>query len=245
MVSANHLVPPTGELPCFDGLLPGVDDHTPPAVPDTLADLRLEAVIEAVAGRGEEPGYLAGVARRPVREVDAIHFRQEIFADLHDGKVHEVLERFTLQMRRIRGRLATVAKTADRNTREAAFLAAARAYCSAVRELAEGAAAVTTRIHSRGLRAFLAFVERYTEQAEFLRLDADSAHARAALDSIDYCVHVQGLRVTVSRYQGEEDYRWSRCSSASSNPRRHRHRGGSTPTGCATPPWRSGPKQRW
>ena len=206
MASANHLVPPTGERSTFDGLLPGVDDHTPRAAPDTLADLRLDVVIEAVAGRGEEPGYLAEVARRPSREIDAIAFRQEIFADLQDGKVREVFERFTLDMRRIRGRLATVAKTADRNTREAGLLAAARAYCSAVRELHAGAAAVTTRIRSRGLGAFLAFVERYTEQAEFLRLEDDSAHARAALDSIDYCVHVHGLRVTVSRYQGEEDY---------------------------------------
>jgi hypothetical protein len=61
-------------------------------------------------------------------------------------------------------------------------------------------------VESRGLRAFRDYLAVYLATDEFSRLAADTATCKRDLGKITYLVRVKGMRVEVSRYDGEPDY---------------------------------------
>jgi len=169
-----------------------------------LTDLRLDQVIGAVAGKQEEPEFLAGLFRQQVRDAGTLEYRHQVFQDLEDPVLFEAAREFVGQMGRVRTQLDQAGKMRSAHQREGWFLDAAAIYCDAVRSLAAGLA--SGPVVSRGLRAFRDYLAAYLASAEFTGLAGDTADRRKELAQVTYLVRVKGLRVEVSRYDGEADY---------------------------------------
>ena len=172
--------------------------------PAFFSDLRLDQVIEAVAGEREERELVAGLLRQQVRDIGTLKYRHEVFADLEDAVLFEAARTFTSQMRQVRAHLGQLARMRSAHQRAGWFLDAAVIYCDAVRSLAANLA--SRPVASRGLLAFRDHLAAYLASEEFARLASDTADRRNDLAQVTYLVRIKGPRVEVSRYDGEADY---------------------------------------
>jgi DNA mismatch repair protein MutS len=171
---------------------------------ELLADLRLDLVIEAVAGERDERDFITALLRRRVRDEGTLRYRHEVFADLEDPAVVEAAQAFCGQMQQVRAHLAALARMRSSHQRAGWFLDAAAIYCDAIRALAAGLDPLP--ISSRALQAFRDYLAAYMASAEFTRLASDTADRRKELAQVTYLVRVKGPKVEVSRYDGEPDY---------------------------------------
>ena len=169
-----------------------------------LADLRLDQVIDAVASNQEEPDFVAGLLRRPAGDISTLRYRHEVFQDLEDPVLHDAVTVFSGRLREVRAHLSQLAKMRSPQQREGWFLDAALIYCDAVRRLSAGMA--DRPLTSRGLLAFRDYLAGYAGAPEFDQLAAYAADCKNQLARIMYLVRIKGLRVEVSRYDGEPDY---------------------------------------
>ena len=169
-----------------------------------FSDLNLDQIVKAVAGDREERDLIARVLDEQVRHVDTIRYRHEVFQDLEDAGLVRAATGFSEQMRQVRVHLDQLPKMQSDRQREGWFLDAAAIYCDAVSTLATdlGARAIT----SRGLGAFRDYLADYTASPGFTRLAADTADRKNDLAAITYQMRIKGLRVEVSRHDGEPDY---------------------------------------
>jgi DNA mismatch repair protein MutS len=127
-----------------------------------------------------------------------------VFRDLQEPGLFERAGRFAERMRQVRVHLDQLAKMHSRYQREGWFLDAAGIYCDAVRSLAGDLA--SQPITSRGLVAFREYLAGYVGSPEFAGLASDTKDRKDDLAQVRYLVRIKGLRVEVSRYDGEADY---------------------------------------
>jgi DNA mismatch repair protein MutS len=167
-------------------------------------DLYLDQIVEGVADDREERELIAALLYQPVRDLGTLQYRHEVFADLEDPALFAAAGQFAEQMRQVRVHLAQLAKMRSRYQREGWFLDAAAIYCDAVRSLAGELA--SRPVTSRGLLAFRDYLAAYIASAGFARLASDTAARQDDLAQVMYQVRIKGLRVEVSRYDGEPDY---------------------------------------
>ncbi len=171
--------------------------------PGFFRDLNLDQVVESItAGRDEY--QLKPFFYTPLRDVEAVYYRHEVFRDLEDGAVMEAIQAFSRRMQEMRAHLAQVEKLYYTSQKKRWFVEAVEVYCDAVRSLAEGFASLG--LTSRGLRAFRDYILDYTASVTFTSLISATRELKDALASVKYCVHIAGNRVTVSRYEGEPDF---------------------------------------
>jgi hypothetical protein len=181
--------------------LPGPGDQADQAV---LADLRLDQVIVKVARGQDERGLITGLLGQPVRDIDTLRHRHEVFRDLEDPGLFQAAGQFAAQLRQVRGHLARLPKMDSGHQRDGWFLDAAAIYCDAVRAMA--AELEARAVSSRGLTAFRDYLSGYVRSAAFERLAAGTAARQADLAAVTYQIRVKGPRVEVSRHDGEPDY---------------------------------------
>jgi DNA mismatch repair protein MutS len=172
--------------------------------PAVLSDLNLDQIVAAVAGDREERDLISGLLQQPVRDAGIIRYRHEVFSDLEDGGLFGSLTRFSRQLQQARRHLTQLADMRSDRQRDGWFLDAAAIYCDAVTALAEDLGARPVR--SRGLAAVRDYLSGYVSSAGFTRLAADTAARKGDLRGITYQIRIKGLRVEVSRYDGEPDY---------------------------------------
>jgi DNA mismatch repair protein MutS len=172
--------------------------------PAVLTDLNLDQVVAAVAGDREERELITRLLQQPVRDIGTIRYRHEVFTDLEDPELFQAIGEFTRQLRQVRSHLKQLADMHSVQQREGWFLDAAAIYCDAVSALASDLA--TRPISSRGLTAFRDYLAGYVSSEAFARLAADTAARTDDLAAITYQIRIKGLRVEVSRYEGEPDY---------------------------------------
>jgi hypothetical protein len=171
--------------------------------PSCFADLNLGQVVDAIAA-GKEEYDLKPFFYTHLRDADTIRFRHEVMQDLEDESLLEDIRAFAQRMTRVRRYLGLAEKLEFRNHKEGWFLEAARLYCEAV----TGLASSLDRPHfrSRGLRAFHAYLTEYVRSDGFVALATDARETKDQLGAVEYCVAINGLRVRVTRYDGEADY---------------------------------------
>ena len=171
---------------------------------DSLADLRLDQVIKAVAGEGDERELISEVLSRPVRDAAVVRYRQEVFADLEDTRLFSPVGVFCAQMRQVLSHLRQLAVMRSRHQAAGWFLDAAVIYCEAVRSLA--ASLDDAPVGASALLAFRDYLTDYLASAEFIGLASETAGLRDDLSAVRYLVKVRGPRIEVSRYNGEPDF---------------------------------------
>ncbi len=169
-----------------------------------LADLRLDQVIEAVAGQRDERDLIAGLLRRRVRDTGTLEYRHEVFADFEDQRLTQVTAAFCGQMSQVRAHLRQMSGMRSSHQRGGWFLDTAGIYCDAVRSLAAGLGQAS--VASRAIRLFQSYLADYLDSAEFAELARDTADRKTDLAQVAYLVRVKGSRVEVSKYEGEPDY---------------------------------------
>jgi DNA mismatch repair protein MutS len=171
--------------------------------PDFFGDLNLDQVLESmVASRHRydlEPFFYA-----PLHEVDAVRYRQEVLLDLEQPDVHASVAHFCEGMQRMRDHLEQSQKLRVRLQKQAWFLEAIEIYCATVRLLADELA--SRDLTSRGLRRLRTYLDGHTASQQFVSLADETRALEHALDAVRYAVHINGGKVTVSRYEDEPDY---------------------------------------
>jgi len=171
--------------------------------PACFRDLNLDQVVEAiVAGREEyalEPFFSA-----PLRDVDAITYRHEVFRDLERQPVWDSIMAFARAMLAMREHLAQADKLYYKYQKESWFLDAVSIYTKAVTGLRAGLTGAP--IASRGLVAFEEYLSGYVGSTPFASLVGDANDLQDEFARIAYCLQIEGDRITVSRHESETDY---------------------------------------
>jgi len=192
----------------FSGLLQ--EEPTRQASPEDqagrafVADLRLDQIVQAIAGDREERDLLTALLYQQVHDMGTLNYRHEVFRDLQDARLLERVKHFAERMRQVRLHLGQLTKMQSRYQQEGWFLDAAAIYCDAVRALADDL--IAGQITSRALLAFRDYLAAYVAAGQFTGLASETGERKADLAQVTYLVRVRGLRVDVSRYDGEADY---------------------------------------
>jgi hypothetical protein len=185
---------------------PLVTEEPPSSV--LFDDLKLDQVISSATTRRDayelQPFYFA-----PLSDLDSIVYRQEVFADLEDDAVHEVLSRFAAEevVARFSYRVKDLREDDggyNHYHRARYFLNATMHYRDVVERLSSGLA--ECQLGSVALRDVRSYLAGYVTSGAFTDLGTEALAVRRALDEVRYCVLVKGDRVTVGPYGGEEDY---------------------------------------
>lgn len=197
----GHPRPPGGLLcdPGLDATSLGdlIDD-------EVAADLNVDQIVGALAGKREEPDFLTRTFYAYPRDIEVVGYRQEVFRDLEAPALREGLQRSCATLRGVRAQLAQLQRMGLPQQRDGWFLDAAGRYCEAITELVGTLS--EAKLGSRGLRAFRETLADYAAAEDFATLRDDARSRAQALAAIRYCVHIRGTRVRVSRYAGEADY---------------------------------------
>nr|MDA8218826.1 hypothetical protein [Dehalococcoidales bacterium] len=178
----------------------GVDQLEAPAF---FGDLNLDQVVESVTVIREEyrlkPFFYA-----PLCDIGAIAYRHEIFRDLEGKAVWDCIRSFARKMRSMREHLAQADKLYYKYQKESWFLDAVGIYGDAVSELLHGLTLADVR--SRGFLALREYLSNYVQSPEFASRLAERAKLVDDLAGVRYCLHIQGNRIKVSKYDSEVDY---------------------------------------
>jgi DNA mismatch repair protein MutS len=167
-------------------------------------DLNLDQIVATVAGDREERDLIASVLFRRLHDPGTVRYRQEVFRDLEDPALLDVVQRFSGLLGEVRAHLRQLEQMRDRHQRQGWFLDAAAIYCDAVASLAGHLA--SAQPGSRALRDFRDYLVSYAASPDFTALVGDTRDRKESLGQIRYCTRIRGGRVEVSRYDGEADY---------------------------------------
>src|SRR6266545_5590079 len=170
--------------------------------PPFFADLNLD-LVEAIVARRDEY-ELKPFFHTPLRDVELIGYRHEVFGDLEVDDVRAAVSAFGDEMRKVRQYLTLAQKQQYKYEKERWFLDAAAVYCAAVSALRD--ALVDSDLSSRGLQALRIYLSTYATFEGFSSLASDVRSVLDGLRHVRYTLRIKGARVTVSAYEDEPDY---------------------------------------
>jgi DNA mismatch repair protein MutS len=171
--------------------------------PDFFTDLNLDQIVASItAGRDEYS--LKPFFYTPLSHVETVNYRLDILRDLENQALFGHIRSLAQEMRTMRGHLAQADKLHYKYQKQSWFLDAAEIYCGAVTRLTRDL--TLTDLRSRGFLAFSEYLTSYTASDDFSSLVAETQKLKADLSGIRYSLHIEGKRITVSRYESEPDY---------------------------------------
>jgi len=171
--------------------------------PDFFSDLNLDQVVEAITASKQEYN-LNPIFWTPLRNVEAIRYRQEIMRDLEDEIFMAHIKKFAEKIRTVRRYLSMVEKLDFDYHREGWLLEAALVYSEATVELAHNLAKASLR--SRGLLAFREWMNGYIQSQTFRSLVIEAQQVKQNLSELKYSIIIESGKFKVKRYEGEIDY---------------------------------------
>lgn len=185
-------------------LHPGTGETAwPSEAPLCFHDLGLDQVIATVVAACPDD-ELPPFFHTPLRDTDAIAYRQEVMRDLDGTPLRQAVAAFGQRMRTTREYLARIEKLYCKPEKERWLLDAIILYCDAVKRL--GQALDHGKPTSRGLCALREFLTAYIASPPFVRLAGEARALVVDLSNIRYGLLIKGNRVTVRPYEGEADY---------------------------------------
>jgi DNA mismatch repair protein MutS len=179
-------------------------------MPDYFRDLNLDQIVLSIAhkrsGFGIEPLFFT-----PLRDVDAIVYRQEVMGDLDDPGLFETINQFAGAICDIQGSLTALQECLtdpgsyhNNHLTRGRFLNTAERYCDTISALV--AAIDPETLHSRGLREFWKYVSSYSSSQTFLSLATHIKKLRASLATVQYCMLIKDGTIRVRKYEQQEDH---------------------------------------
>ena len=171
--------------------------------PEFFNDLNLDQIVASItAGRDEYD--LKPFFYTPLSNVEAIHYRHDIFRDLENHALFGHVRSFAQQMQTMRDHLTQADKLHYKYQKQSWFLEAADIYCGAVRSLTRGLA--LPDLSSRGFLAFREYLTSYTEGGDFTLLAAENQKLRDDLSGVRYSLNIKGNRIKVEGFSPGLDY---------------------------------------
>jgi DNA mismatch repair protein MutS len=171
--------------------------------PDYFVDLNLDQVLASMTS-GRERYDLKPFFYVPLREVSAVRYRHEVLRDLERPDLLESVRACAPRQGRMRERHAAVEKLRYPLQKQAWFRDAVEIYCQAVRSLTDELAEL--ELSSRGFRGLREYLADHAASEPFTSLAGETQALKEALAGVRYTVRISGSRVTVGRYEGQEDY---------------------------------------
>lgn len=176
--------------------------------PGYFRDLNLDQVVTAI-NEGQADYHLSPLYWSPLRDLDDLNYRHEVFKDVERDQVGSLIRDFT--KRRLVFAFGYRTKEIRKDDhglqhhyRTRFFLNAVQEYCQSVLTLTEGLRAAAPT--SRGLGTLTSYLHDYVNSEQFLQLNNEVARLEAELADVQYVVVVRGDRITVAGYDGEGDY---------------------------------------
>jgi DNA mismatch repair protein MutS len=193
------------------GGYPSVLFERPPAhdvagdaqTPDFFVDLNLDQIVASIIAQWGEYD-LKPFFHSPLRRVEAIRYRHEVFRDLDGPKLLDGIREFTKGMTDVRVHSKLTSKLYDRFHKELWFVHAIEIYCEAVQKFA--GVLTGACLKSRGLLAFREYLARYVESADFVALRDEAKAIAVALSQIKYSILIRQGSFTVQHFHEEADY---------------------------------------
>lgn len=171
--------------------------------PEHFVDLNLDQVVESVtAGRSEY--RLEAFFLEPLASLTTVAYRHEVFRDLGDEVLLDVVRSFAARMKDVRAILARLAELSCPLQRERLLIDAIETYDDALGLLAEGLSGA--QLMSEGLQGLRSYLVAYRGSESFTALVEQAARLKHDLAEVRYMLHIKGNRVTASRYEEEADY---------------------------------------
>lgn len=187
----------------FESILFRGSRPEPLADTEFFRDLNLDQVLDALA-TGRDDYDLRQLFCTPLRDPPEVVYRQDVMRDLDDPEIGACVREFAEAMRTTRERLELAEAMRYRRQAERWVLSAAEIYCGAVPRLHEQLGALELR--SDGLRGLREFLKAYIGSQAFEELQGETEGVASVVAQLRYCVHIQGARVRVTRFDGESDY---------------------------------------
>jgi len=197
----HHKSAPAAEFRSI--LFPHTDAPAAVSQPEFFGDLNLDQTVEAVVA-GRDDYNLTSFFHLPLRDVDTIVYRQQVFHDLEDDVVADAVRAFAAEMKRVRNYLTLTSKQHYKHEKQRWFLDAAATYRQALTTLAS--ALDRLELGSAGLRSLRDYLRDYINSEPFRQLADDVDAVLNGLDEVRYTLRIKGSRVTVSGYHDEADY---------------------------------------
>lgn len=172
-------------------------------IPLYFIDLNLDQIIDAVTVNWEEYD-LKKYFYYPLRKIDSITYRHEVFRDLENEKLFESITVFSEQMREVRRLLELIGKLYYHYQKEAWYLHAADVYCNAIKELTENLSSIT--LSSRGFLALREFLINYSAGIKFKSLAGEVTSLKSELANVKYRLIINENSFTVQNYEPGIDY---------------------------------------
>ena len=173
------------------------------APPDCFHDLRLGDIVAAVCG-GHPDERVTRLFYQPLRAVDAVQYRHQVFGDLERSEVRRTITDFSDAMAIMREQLRQADWVRYRWQRHGWFVHAVSTFCNAVTALRDHLA--TAEPTSRGLRDIADYLNGYVASTEFHALAAEAGAVLTELGRIRYTVHIHDRHVRVEKYSGQTAY---------------------------------------
>lgn len=186
----------------FEKIEDGITKETLKA-PVFFVDLNLDQIIDSITA-GRQEYNLKPFFSTPLKDNEAIQYRQQIAQDLENETLLECIKSFAQKMIVMRRYLASLDKLYYKYHQEGWFLEAVLMYCEAVAGLVHDLNLADIR--SRGLLAFHEYLANYAASDRFTLLQAETKQLKAELSAIKYCVLIKGDLVKVRKYESETDY---------------------------------------
>lgn len=171
--------------------------------PNFFVDLNLDQVVAAITADWTEH-ELKPFFHYPLRTIEAIRYRHEVFRDLEDPALFECVEAFAHQMREVRVHVALANKLYYQFHKEGWFLRAVEIYCEAVKQFAS--ALTKSLVRSQGLVAFRAYFTSYVASTHFMSLLKEAKQLAADLSRVKYSILIRDSAFSVRSYEQEVDY---------------------------------------
>lgn len=172
-------------------------------VPEFFDDLNLDQIVNSIT-TGREEYRLRRFFYLPLKRSEAVRYRQDVFRDLEDPNLLQLVRSFAEDMQIMRAHLALSEKRYYKRQKEASFFDAIEIYCNATVRLRQGL--LSAHLNSKAFQGFRDFLVRYSTSDNFTVLMEETETIREELRRVRYSLHIQSARVTVDRNEMEGDY---------------------------------------
>jgi len=183
--------------------------HDGRRTPDTLAgpeyfsDLNCDQIVDAITA-GTEDYNLKPFFYDCVKTIPAIDYRHAVFRDLEKPSLFMRVAAFSQEMRDMRQYMARVNKLHYKEQQQAWFLDAVERYCESVSTFADHLA--KAELSSTGFLGFRDYLADYVASTAFKELLRETKSLKAELAKVEYCILINGDRITVRNYESQADF---------------------------------------
>jgi DNA mismatch repair ATPase MutS len=174
------------------------------STPSFFTDLNLDQITTAITKSKEEYNLLP-FFYSPVKNMNTLEYRHEIFRDLANENLYKTIQEFAFNMQSMREKLKTTSQLRYLYQKEGYFLDVIKFYAQTVQTFSKQLE--TIELRSKGFLEFRQYLKNYIASTVFLDLCNESKKIQEALSQIQYCLNFEGASIHVRKYEDEEDYR--------------------------------------